>query len=1296
MEFDPYMQGNPDPDQVDERILTGNPNQILPDDEEKLKEIQQLMNTFEKRFPGQVADPQQAMQALSGQQPTQPTEPQPQNVEQQFNQVQAEYDAGQQQEQQPQEPVNNLQEARNIVPNALDAITTDIQQYGYGPEWTNPREKEAPELKTTWGRIFSDLFQAIVPVLVVGAITKGGIRKLPNIASRFPKGGKMDWIGGAALDMGLEVGWLNISRQAKADNITGMLAEKGIPLPDWLATKDSDSPETKRIKQQYEAVGFGLFGTTIAGLWKLAKGGRFIDNVVPTNKAGKELVDDIKAKDVEELSENPMVDNMMRDENARVKSDDAMAEARHAEDPEITKVDTYVQSELFDEFERVPKAVHPDGVLEAMTDNYKIQRNIETDNGRMARTLTEPAIEGMSRGGKAAKKIMGQIEEALHKLRNQGLKISLGGKWVTNKKLLTAADELVKKVYGAESWKQAQSMFELMDVKTISGETVQIFTPASQVAAGKIMRDLLDQGFDPDSMRASSLIQTGLANDLMDSAVASNNILKELPMDRVQERMMRVLETLTYMRSLTGSYSGWLLQVNKLPWEKVQNPKIAEWYAKAQERLIKVKKLHKELNDPSKVSPKMKEALMGAYELTDGSVVDIQMLQQAIEDSVKARRGIKNWGYESPALLIQGIQSLFYAAKLSSFYTPAKAIANNMSNYMMKPITKVIGSFGKEFDRAYVQYAAGLVDTNRITAQFFSDRFKQVQTLPLEKVVRTDLAEKIGKQNEWLETAQAYAEATGDLVFQTKVNMARTMIAMGNHPFLRYSTNIMDANDVAMNVGLILTDKRGKMFDEIMERSGKVTAKDVEAINKWTREEGAKYVRENLDPEDFKPKDPAIRYAGEEMAMNMDTTASRGVGAVLNRSPILKTFALFPTTALNSISFFGKHSPLSQDLFNIRKLEGNPEAISKFLGQKGIEFTEANWEIFKAETRGRVVLGTTVMGYAFTMWSQGNMTGNGIYDKSVNQASSDLARTPNRSWRLYEGGPWMSYDGIEPISSLLALTIDIADNFSTIGTAPAEDLWAKIAYIFGDNITNKSFVQGLRPLFEGLAGKTGFLPAYTANLTSVSILQSLSRSIDPAMRVVQDDFMSQLRNKWNILDVIGVGEPLPYARSPVTGEKIAPLNPIGSSLFPVRMQSSQTPDEEFLRDIEFATSGAMSTILGQDLTPQQQAEIQRRVGENGYFRKQIARIRKSNMYKEDLAQVKRYRSKNIGSDKFKWKKTRTYQKTYEAYERAIRQAKLEVQRTDKTLLDNVNQEYRRDRATQLGDYETLDKLLNIN
>jgi len=552
-----------------------------------------------------------------------------------------------------------------------------------------------------------------------------------------------------------------------------------------------------------------------------------------------------------------------------------------------------------------------------------------------------------------------------------------------------------------------------------------------------------------------------------------------------------------------------------------------------------------------------------------------------------------------------------------------------------------------------------------------------------------------------MDAAQSYADQSGDLIFQMKVNAMRNMQAMADSKYFRYSTNLMESGDAANNVAVILTDWKGKLLRQsIQDNGGALTKKAMQEIDEKITKEGYDYVRTQLDA-DFRPINPELKFAAGEMAMNIDggDRFSSMLGQGLNNVPILKTLILFPKTMLNSTSFLFKHSPLSVDHFRAQTLK-DPEQIKKFLANKGIEYSEENWIRFKRQTQGRLILGTMVTGYASTAWATGNMTGNGSYDKTTGRMESDLAGKPKRSWRLGPGAPWISYDGIEPISSILALNVDVLENFNSLGTARTENLMGKIAYIFGDNITNKTFVKGLQPLFDFVSNRPGSIENYIANIGSISLINQLGRTIDPAYREVETDLLSQLANKWTILGELGITEELPYDYSIVTGQKKEGINFIGSSVLPVKLSKTQTKAEEILQIVEFPGTAMIKQALGQKLDARQISEIKRLIGEDGTFAKEVVRIWNKPESKREVDRMKEMRAKGVlgksGDNPVSWSNSTVVREIDAALNRAVANAKLKLQAKDASIMQNANKQQLINQTQKLGDQEKLNELLGIN
>ena len=285
------------------------------------------------------------------------------------------------------------------------------------------------------------------------------------------------------------------------------------------------------------------------------------------------------------------------------------------------------------------------------------------------------------------------------------------------------------------------------EVTDSPGKKIKIVDPFWENAFIKLSKKNLNE-FTMSGQRASAMAQTSLANDISDSANAVSMVKDELDTTRPKDRILDMLEFLQYEQTLAGSYRGWALQARKTGLG-LTNADVAQWKLDAANASAKVKKLANEIKLSVRL-PRMADAVESVYELTNGSIQDIKQMYRAIEDSVKGRRVVKNWGYASPGVLVEAISSVFYAAKLSSLYTPIKAIMNNAANFIMKPINLAIGSGGKNTRRIWAQYANGSDQYMKIAANLMAERYKQVANLPIEQLARADYADRIVQQQEWL------------------------------------------------------------------------------------------------------------------------------------------------------------------------------------------------------------------------------------------------------------------------------------------------------------------------------------------------------------------------------------------------------------------------------------------------------------------------------------------------------------------------------------------------------------------
>jgi hypothetical protein len=312
-----------------------------------------------------------------------------------------------------------------------------------------------------------------------------------------------------------------------------------------------------------------------------------------------------------------------------------------------------------------------------------------------------------------------------------------------------------------------------------------------------------------------------------------------------------------------------------------------------------------------------------------------------------------------------------------------------------------------------------------------------------------------------------------------------------------------------------------------------------------------------------------------------------------------------------------------------------PDEIAQYLSTKGIEYSEQAWKTFKAEVEGRVAMGTMITTMGGWLYASGNLTGNGNYDKQLNKFQQNVAEKPLRSWRRPDG-KWVSYDGIEPISTFLALTADILENVETLGSTASENMLQKLGFAVSMNLTNKSFLQGLQPITDMMAGQDAAISRWTSNLFSVGLLNQMSRIMTPGLREVDTDLQTMLRNKWNILDQVGAGKPLPYKYDFIDGSIVGredPMSNVFNNLLPFKVSSAPSPEKEFLIKSEFDVQPALKKSINKaTYDVNQRSRLAQIMGESGYFKQGLQILMNDPLIQKDLENIRQLRHKGVTSD----------------------------------------------------------------
>jgi hypothetical protein len=1172
--------------------------------------------------------------------------------------------AAQQKQKQEAASANPIGEVGAAVVGGLVDFTDDILEVGgklTGHEWEAIPEDWGPQNKTDWGKATRAIVSFVGPTIGISSLTKAGLLQVAKMGAMANTSKAVSIIGNLGVDMAAGTAVDAINSHSEEDNLSGFL-KKQFPgsfdwLPDDLATLDTDSPDLKRKKNILEGAGLGLLSSVIEGSVAFAKAlkGKAPGVVFkPKDEAAKKAFDAVTNKSPQTRSAHPIIDRILKDENYRQQHIDEMALKELDEVGGIENVDTFspnLHSEVADLSESIPHAVKPDAIPQMMVDNARILENIDSQYGRPAKFHTDAAIKAMSLDDLAGRKLVKQLDDKMKEYGNFEAVLP-NGRMMNKKELLSAGDDLAAKIL--DPTMSGEALRKLLDQYR---DKIQIITNApsakpinaeASAAAKSALKELGALYLNPDMQRASAYIQAGLAGEASDLATSARVMGEALDPTYIQERILDKMEVLWFETDMASSIKGWALNNEKIWQEAVkarsQNPaELKAFGREALEAFKTAKKLKAEANrtfwvelkNMNKSNPQFVAPLMRAYELTDGNVNSMYKLNNYMKEVL----GVTNKAFidgapEIPSQVVQGMWATLYNAKLSSLLTPVKAIANNFALLLMKPANVALGAAIRgdwhTLHRGWMQYATHMDTTMRSSADYMSQMFKKVAEDP-SITQRLDFKTT---NNEMLTLAREFAEAEaakGNMAPAMKMQFVDTMQKINNHPWVRYSMNMMEAGDGFVKSAIAMSEARGRAYDDLFLKLKR-------APNADELQKAASDIYKQMFDKNGLITDSAVKYSAGEISMNLDNEYAQHLDAILKKAPLLKTVVLFPRTSVNVLDFIHKHSPLSYfigDLQKVRTLK-EPDEIARYLATKGIDVAkqplDQAWKSYRAEVEGRVAMGTMLVTMGGWMYASGSLTGNGNYDKQVNKFQQNAGERPLRSWKGPDG-KWRSYDGIEPIATFLALTADILENTNTLGSTASEQLLQKLGYAVSMNLTNKSFLQGLQPITELMSGQPNAINRWASNTASVGLFNQMSRIMMPGLREVDSDLGSMMRNKWNILDAAGIGKALPKSYDFIDGSVVGANDPITNFLnntLPFKTNSDPSPVKQFLIDTEFDVQPSLAkSIRGAKYNAEQRSRLSQIMGESGHFRTGLEILMKDPRVAKDLQAIRVARSQGI-------------------------------------------------------------------
>lgn len=272
----------------------------------------------------------------------------------------------------------------------------------------------------------------------------------------------------------------------------------------------------------------------------------------------------------------------------------------------------------------------------------------------------------------------------------------------------------------------------------------------------------------------------------------------------------------------------------------------------------------------------------------------------------------------------------------------------------------------------------------------------------------------------------------------------------------------------------------------------------------------------NLDPKSI---DSVKTFAEYNIFINnLGETGQLGQ-KLLSKAPMLRFAVPFYRTPVNIFKYSFQHTPLAFASQNIRDN----------IAAGGLK---------RAEALSKIGLGTTIMQMSSDMTLGGHITGGGPTDMKQRRHLQSMGWKP---YSLKIGDTYYSYDGLEPIATLVGMSADMAEiltNYESYDLSEqdqVDETTTAIITMVANQVVGKTFLRGVSDMIEAITepDRYGqrFLNNYAGSLIPSGI-GTLARSLDPESKMIT--------NKLDALKarIPGISKDVPRRRN-IWGESIS-------------------------------------------------------------------------------------------------------------------------------------------------------------
>ena len=1004
-------------------------------------------------------------------------------------------------------------------------------------------------------------------------------------------------------------------------------------VPDQLVILDNEAPDSIRAKNITEGTVFGAVGGFADGLGQLYRGLRGLKNYteyVPLNENASKYFDKNKpqiAQSVDEAVDTPVARmNAERTELGELNTDYAL---RDGVDPETNPI-FGKDDMLFDPAENAIRSSDDMGIVGAAVDQTRISKNIDTQYGRVRNPMSEAALKfGLADIG-TVPRIISQLGDSLRAAGEFDYRTTTG-KLVKNATIKEAQDNLAGELLGMDK----PQMQKLLSAFTVTkGGLPQLDKIGSKAVTNAINKSLKQLGelANMDNIRAMALTETAFAGQVSDFAQSVRLQEGRVGSFRAMEQMLDRIEFLQDIRGISAvskdtlerSRSIWarFTGTDSLKGDKKYAKEIADQMQGETDSVLESLELiqadthqfMQSLRALSTERPNFLKPMATIYEMTDGDARSVANANNYLRNKFGVfKKAFVDGQPEIPSVIMQGFWAQMFNSALSGIKTPLKAAVGNIGTWVYKPASNVIGAFmqgdTRKLSRSFYAYGNTMETVNNGMDYMKNMWVRSAQ----DPYVMRGRDEIVYKTNQDLVLAKQNADAAsaeGNDGPAMLYEIMKTQDDLAKHPWLRVGNRAMGAEDAWLQAINGQQIARMRAYDKVTENGNK-------ALVKADADKLAASIYEQMFDANGILKDEQVLKETARMTFSQENPLSEGFKDIMQRIPLIRPMFMFTRTPVNMAVFDAQMNPVQAFTNKLKKYdlpfeEQSVDKVKRLLTEEGVDVNSgidigAEYTRKRNEYKGAHALGVSFVMMGVYGYLSGNITGKmGVKNKQKQNFRRTADWKPMRAFGI-------DYSQIPGLSSWVSLTVDILDNATEMESYDVGQMLAVQAAVLSNQFTDRVMLANAQQFNDVLQGKSAERwasnVAFTSQFKMAGMLGSMNQLMAPQLKAVEQRLDQLLLNRIP-------GKPgLPNKNDWIDGGAVNdmgnPLHRLYNAISPFPYHEKPSPVKEYLMDVEYDTvPGASTRTDGVEYTKAQQEKINKLMGDQGYFRTEVAKLMK--------------------------------------------------------------------------------------